>query len=357
LGKGSAEDPAIGNATGKSMAEFNAEAERYLRAGQFGNADAPSRTLNVQRDLKLIPLNDQDGQLAVADLLDGRSASAYRAMVEAKNHTAEAYDGLGQMALQRNDLAAALDNFARAVELESKDASLWVSYAKVETDRVKAGDAIDRALELDPQNAEAHYLLGLRKNDPVQFELATTFAPQNAAYWDALATAYLDQNRFSDAAKAWHSAEQNSADPAMQERMRKAWMSMEGKRLDFQNSEKRRVEDEQKAKIDKLKNKALAQLHTAEARTNEEAPIASGPAPVPWDEVIPVELNGTLKQVECLGAKTRATIVAANGTAVKLMVKNRRGLVCGSAPNRSVSTEYLKRPDEKLGTAGEIDKL
>jgi len=78
---------------------------------------------------------------------------------------------------------------------------------------------------------------------------------------------------------------------------------------------------------------------------------------VPWDEVMPVELRGTLKKVECLGTRTRVTIAAADGSTVALTVKSRKGLVCGSTPNRVVATEYLKRPDEKLGTAGEIEKL
>jgi len=365
LQKGVAEDPAFRNATGKSAAEFTAEAERYLKAGQFGTSDAPSRTLNAQRDLKLVTLTEEDGRLAVADLLDARSEPTYRAMVERKSHMAEAYGGLGQLAMQRNDTAAALDNFSRAVELESKDASLWTAYAKVETDRVKAGDAIARALELDPENAEAHYLLGVRKNDPVQFELATTFAPQNAMYWDALATAYLDQNRFADAAKAWRSAEQNAPDAALRDRMRKAWMSMEGKRLDFETAERRGREEEQRHKTEQLKATSIAELHAAEARINGGTMGATtgattskdGPAPVPWDEVMPVELKGILKKVECLGARTRVTVAAADGTTVALMVKVRKGLVCGSAPNRPISTEYLKRPNEKLGTAGEIEKL
>ena len=356
LQKGVALDPAFRNATGKNNAEFTAESERYLKAGQFAIADAPSRTLNAQRDLKLAVLNEEDGKLAVADLLDTRSEASYRGLLERKKHMAEAYDGLGQLAVQRHDPHTALENFTQAVELESKDASLWLAYAKVETDRVKAGDAIAHALELDPENAEAHYLLGVRKNDPVQFELATTFSPQNALYWDALATAYLDQNRFADAARAWRSAELNAPDDAMRDRMHKAWSGMEAKRLDFETAERRNSEQAAQLKLDQLKSKSLAQLHAAENRVNT-APAAEGSTPVPWDEVMPVALKGTLTQVECLGARTRVTIAAADGTRVKLMVKLRKGLVCASTPNRSVATEYLKRPDERLGTAGEIEKL
>ena len=78
---------------------------------------------------------------------------------------------------------------------------------------------------------------------------------------------------------------------------------------------------------------------------------------MPWDEVVPVELKGVLKQVECTGSRTRVTIASADGTVTKLAVKVRKGLVCGSAPNRAVAVEYLKRANEKLGTAGEIEKL
>ena len=357
LQRGVAEDPAFRNAVGKSAAQFTDEARRYLSAAKFQTADAPSRTLNVQRDLKLVTLDEEDGRLAMADLLDARSESQYRAFVAAKRHLAEAYDGLGQLALLRNNTTEALENFSRAVELESKDASLWIDYAKVETDRVKAGDAIDRALELDPENPEAHYLLGVRKDDPVQLELATTFAPANWVYWDALATAYLDQNRFADAGKAWRSAEQNAPDAATRERMGKAWRSTENRRLDYESAERHRTEEEQRTKTEQLKAKAVAQLHASEAKVNTGGDANSGPAPVPWDEVMPVELSGTVKQVECFAAKTRITVAAADGTTTKLMVKLRRGLVCGSAPDREVKLEYLKRPDQKLGTAGEIEKV
>ena len=356
LQKGVAEDPAFRNATGKSAAEFAAEAQAYLQAGRFETADAPSRTLNAQRDFKLKTLTEEDGKLAIADLLDEHSAAAYQALLAAQSHMAEAYGGLGQLCLQKGDTAGALDNFRQAVELESKDSSLWASYAAVETDRVKAGDALARALELDPESAAAHYLLGVRNNDPVQLELATTFAPRRWQYWDALATAYLDQNRFTDAARAWRAAEQNAPDVSTRAKMEQAWRGMENRRLDFEISQRKQAEADEKAKIDQLKAKAAAQLHAAEARFSK-IPEDTGPAPVPWDEVMPVELKGVLKQVECTGSRTRVTIAAADGTVTKLAVKVRKGLVCGSAPNRAVSVEYLKRTDEKLGTAGEIEKL
>ncbi len=352
LQRGSAEDPAFRNAIGKSAAEFTKEAEAFLKAGQFTKTDAPSRSLNAQHDLKIKALDSEEGKLAVADLLDARSEASYKAMIEAKSHMAEAYDGLGQLALLHEDRAGALENFSRAVELDSKDASLWVAYAQVETDRVKAGDAIEHALDLDPKNPEAHYLLGVRKNDPVQFEMATTFSPQNWIYWDALATAYLDQSRFADAMKAWRTAEQNAPDEATRARMEKKWRGMESSRLDFERTEKKRAEDDERAKIEKLKATALAQLHAVEAKTNG-APVEM--TPVPWDEVMPYELKGTLTRVECLGTRTRISVAEANGKVTKLMVKKRKGLVCGAEPGIPVSLEYLKRPDEKLGTSGEIE--
>ncbi|MDQ6676580.1 MAG: hypothetical protein M3Z09_04715, partial [Acidobacteriota bacterium] len=319
LQKGVAEDAAFTNSIGKSPAEFTAEAGRYLKAGIFNTADAPSRTLNVQRDLKVVTLTDQDGRLAIADLLDSRSESAYRALIDSKSHLAEAYEGLGLLAARNNDTAGALENFRRAVELESNDASLWVSVARTETDRVRAGEAIARALELDPENAEAHYLQGLRTNDPAQFSLAVTFAPQNSTYWDALATAYLDHDQFAEAAKAWRAAEQNAPTDAIRARMRNAWMSMEAKRLDHEESERRRMAEEKRLAIERVKNKAISELHASEARINGVA-ANGGPVPVPWDEVMPVHLEGALSRVECSGPRTIITITE-HGVPVKLLVK------------------------------------
>ena len=74
---------------------------------------------------------------------------------------------------------------------------------------------------------------------------------------------------------------------------------------------------------------------------------------------MPYELKGTLKLVECLGARTqdqhrggkRGRDEADGEDAVRVWL-------CGAAPNTAGEpVEYLKRPDAKLGTAGEIENV
>ncbi len=353
LRNGIDEDPAFRNAIGKSAREFSEEADAYWKRGVFNTADGPGRALNAVRDTKVQILTAADARLAIADLLDSKSESEYQALIKDNRHTTEAYEGLGLLALRANDIDKAKEYFAQATDAGSENAEVWVEYAKIGPNR---GESVARALELDRDNPEAHYLAGLQKDDPEQLKVAANLAPQNVEYWDALAQSYVGKGKYPEAGRAWRSAELAAVDPKEREQMRQRWLGIENRKLDFEDGERRRTAEEKEQELNRLKAEAHARVAAAENKYNNGVAKLDPNVPVvAWDDVHPIHLEGVLKQVECLGKQTRVTVEAADGKQVKLLVKNRKGLTCGAQDARHAALDYDRKADAKLGTAGELE--
>jgi hypothetical protein len=358
LQKGIADDPAYRNAIGKSKKEFEIELDAYFKAGTFSATDGPGKAFSAQRDLTVKPLDASDIQLAMADLLNSDSRAAYQQMLQGKKYFSEANEGLAALSLRDHDEAAALKYLAAATEANSISPGAWLAYAKLETDRPHSNDALLHALELDPKLAEAHYLIGERKHDLEELKKATSLDPRRWEYWNALGEVHLDNNQFPEAAKAYRIAEQAAADPKVQERMHKAWTSIETEKLDYQDSEKRRVTDQKQQELDRLKAKALAELHASEARINNQVGSTNVGNVVSWEEAgLPVMLEGTLRQVDCLGKNTRIVIEGPRQQMFRLLLKDRGKLACGKQEERHVVIEFAPKADSKLGTVGELTSL
>jgi Tfp pilus assembly protein PilF len=358
LQKGIADEPAYRNAIGKSKKEFDAELDAYFKAGVFPSTDGPGRAFSAQRDVPVKPLDASDVQLAMADLLNGDSRAAYQRLIADKKHFAEANEGLALLALRDHDEASALKYLQAATDADTKSPAAWLAYAKLETDRPRSNDAIQHALELDPKLAEAHYLIGDRKHDLDELKKATSLDPRRWEYWNALGDVYLDNNQFPEAAKAYRAAEQAAADPQDREKMHRAWARIETEKLDYQDSEKRRVADEKQQEIDRLKAKALSDLHASEAKINQKLGGSAPDKVVSWEEAgLPVMLEGTLRQVDCLGKDTRVVIEGPNQQMFKLLLKERGKLSCGKQEDRHVSVEYTPKSDARLGTVGELSAI
>lgn len=355
LQKGIADDPAYRNAIGKSKKEFDTELEAYFKAGVFNSSDGPGRAFSAQRDVPVKPLDGSDIDLAMADLLNGDSRAGYQRLIDSKKHFADANEGLALLALREHDDAAALKYLMAATDADSKSPAAWLAYAKLETDRPRSNDALEHALELDPKLAEAHYMLGDRKHDLEELKKATTLNPRQWEYWNALGDLYLDDNKFPEAAKAYRAAEQAAANPKDQERMHKAWSRIETEKLDYQDSEKRRVADDEREELERLKAKALADLHSSEARVNKRLGEYKPDKVVSWEEAgLPVMLEGALRQVDCIGKDTTVVIEGPEKKMFKLSLKDRGKLTCGAQDGRHVSVEYTPKPDAKRGTAGDL---
>jgi tetratricopeptide (TPR) repeat protein len=355
LQKGIADEPAYRNAIGKSKKEFDTELEAYFKAGIFTATDGPGRAFSAQRDVPVKPLDASDIQLAIADLFNGGSRAEYERMIQNKKHVAESHEGLAMLALRDRDEPEALKHLLAATEANSVSPAAWVAYAKLETDRPRSNEALDHALDLDPKMAEAHFMLGERRHDLEELKKATSMNPRRWEYWNALGDVYLDDNKFPEAAKAYRAAEQAAADPKDQERMRKAWSRIETEKLDYQDSEKRRVSDDKQQELDRLKAKAISDLHASEAQINKRLGGSTRDKAVPWEEAgLPIMLDGALRQVECLGKDTRVTIEGPQKQLFKLALKDRGTLACGAQDGRRITVEYISKSNERLGTVGEL---
>ena len=370
LRKGVAEDAAYRNAFGRSAAEVEKQAAQHFAAGNFQTTSLSSLPMSAH-DFEPREVSETDIRLARADLLAGsRSAGEYQALVRDKVKLAEAYEGLGLLALRDGRKEEARKDFAAAVENNSASARAYIEYARLEPDSAKAETALRRAAAINPKLDEPFALLAERDTDPrhraLHLKEAAQRNPRNAAYWKALAEAYLADHNYAEAAKAWSAGEQAAADPAERERMHQARMSIEQQRLDFEDAERRREAEEKERDLQRLKQEARAEVQALEQKYNQGEPAAAGDKAVPWwDGPAPAgKAHGTLKQVDCLGRQARLVLDTDDHKPLKLLVPDpsritivgggEQALGCGQQKPRRVTVEYFPKANARLATAGEV---
>ena len=364
LRKGVADDPAYRNAFGKSAAEIEAQTKTHFAAGNFPTTTLSSRPMSPN-DFAERQVSDADARLARADLLTGsQSAAEYEALLRDHVKVAEAEEGLGLLALRDQRRDEARRHFEAATVAGSGSARCYIDYAKLEPDNEKAMQALLRAAGINSKLDEPFALMATRDTDPAKrlahWKAAAERNPRNASYWQALAEAYLADNNFSEAAKAWDQGAQAAADPAQRARMLEARASIEQQRLEFEDVKRR----QEAAEVEKLKRQAQSDLHALEDKYRE--PGANQEKPVPWSDFPRPsgKLIGVLKQVDCLGAKTRLVVEGDDRKISRLLLTDPgkvgiigggdRTLNCGPQKARRVTIEYFPKTDSRLATAGEI---
>lgn len=368
LRRGVAEGPAYQNAFGKPPAQVEAQASQHLAAGGFRTTSLNSRPM-APADFPERPVTEADARLARADLLAGaQSAAEYRGLLNDKLKLAEAWEGLGLLALRDGRPEEARQFFADAIQAGSSSARCHIEYAKVEPDAAKAGQALLKAGALNPKLDEPFVLLARSETDPQQrlahWKAATERNPRNFSAWQALAECYLAEHDYAGAAKAWTRAEQAATDPAARERMRQARMGIEQQRLDYEAADKQRRAEEESRELEKLKADARAHVREIEARFNGGLPPTSTPGAVPWwgGAKPDAKLSGLLTQVDCQGNRLRLTVMGADGKTTTLLVPDpaqiivsgkEPSLACGAHKHR-VTIEYFVKADARLRTAGEV---
>jgi hypothetical protein len=363
-------EAAYRNAVAKTPAEVSKLADQFLAAGHFQTVEVASRPMSPN-DFPEKPVEAAAARLALADLLLGEaSRTAYQKMIQDKVSVAEAWEGLGLMALHAGQKDAAREHFAKAMDAGAQSAGVYIEYARLEPDKAKARAALEKAVKANPKLAEPHVLMAERESDLdrkiAELQAAVKLDARNAAWWQALAEAYLAEHNYGDAAKAWRSAEQAATTDADRDRYRQARVAIEQQRLDYEAAERRRQEEEKQRELEKLKAEARAQLHAAEAKANQGGATASAEKPVPWWEGPKPSghSTGMLKQVDCLGKQFRLLVETADAKTIRLLVPDssqvtilgggEQTLTCGRQKPRRVSIEYFPKANAKLATAGEV---
>jgi hypothetical protein len=364
LRKGVTDDPAYRNAFGKSAAEVEAQTRAHFATGNFPTTTLSSRPMSPN-DFAERQVSDSDARLARADLLAGaQSAAEYEALLRDHAKVAEAEEGLGLLALRDQQRDEARRHFEAATMAGSSSARCYIEYAKLEPDNEKAMQALLKAAGINSKLDEPFALMASRDTDPAKrlahWKAAAERNPRNASYWQALAEAYLADNNFAEAAKAWDQGAQAATDPAQRARMLQARASIEQQRLDFEEAQRQK----EAADLEKLKQQAQSDLHALENKYRE--PGASQEKPVPWSEFPRPsgKVIGILKQVDCLGAKTRVVVEGDDRKVSKLLLTDpgkvaiigggEQTLSCGPQKARRVTIEYFPKADSRLATAGEI---
>ena len=367
LRKGVDQEPAFRNAFGKSPAEIETQAKQHLAAGNFQTTMLSSRPLS-ERDFVERQVSDADARLARADLLAGsQSAAEYQALLRNQARVAEAEEGLGILALRDKHPDEAKRHFAASMAAGSTSARCYMEYAKLEPDNQKATEALLHAAGINSKLDEPFALLAARDTDPAKrlahLKAAAERDPRNAAYWKALAEAYVAQHNYAEAAKAWDQGAQAATDPAERDRMRQARLAIEEQRLDYEAAERKREADEKAREIENLKSEARAEVHALEQKYKTDTPNPNQKVVPWWDGPKPSgKVTGLLKQVDCLGSQARMVIESGDHKTVRLLIPDPTKLVvtggdqalgCGAQKPRQVSVEYFPKTNARLATAGE----
>ena len=193
--------------------------------------------------------------------------------------------------------------FERAIAMGSRDARTYFELAALNHD-----DAlIEKALTIDPNFAEAHFLLGVRLTDDGNFasavshlEKAVTLQPRRFTYWNALAYA---QAKSGDRQAASASARRASilAHTPQEEHMAAA----------------------------------LTQLASAPPSAAEKKPEVTTP-PSWQDPKGDARIDGTLTEVDCSADPVRLTVSAA-GKTIELSVRDPAEVVLVNAEGASTT--------------------
>ncbi len=228
---------------GEDGQKFNADVDRYFAAGVFQAVQAPNRALNGERDFITTVMAADDFQLARADMLGPGAEAIYVSLVKAGKHPVEANEGLGFLALHAGDEEKASGYFAEAYKAGSRNVVALTTYGKSEKHYDVAIEVLQKALEVDPKYAPAHWELGDKYDDPGQrlgeWKIALGLAPHNVDWWVIYAHLNEGQKHWAEAGRAWVAAAEATTDPAKRETYLKARADIEQQRLDGEAAQKK----------------------------------------------------------------------------------------------------------------------
>ncbi len=367
---------AFQKAFGKSMREVVSDLHRYIQQSTL-----PGRLFDVtleksaeNPEIKEVTPLESGLMLAniLADLNRIDEAKQAYAKLAAENPAGpEIPEALGYLAWRQGKLDEARADFSKAVELGSRNARMYYEYYAMAG---QAGEPRDRqilllrrALELDPEYHDARLQLGfllMADSDHAgalaQFARLKSVEPeQSFQFFRAAAyAAYRTGDKEGARANAKRAAE-----------------------LATNPTEKTAIEDLEAA-IDARRGDSL-QATAARPATEEESgarpALQRGAAPLSAREQAPIPelpkrraltaVEGTLDQIDCLGATARIRMTA-GGRSVGLLIDKPNGievrgaqagtftLTCGPQKvRRKVRVEYEPNVNNNLGTIGLVRVL
>ena len=336
---------AFRDAFGRPFEEAAGDLPRHLRAPALPavilalDAAAPP-----SREAAAEALEPSDAELLLADLAfqTGRFAlaeAAYRKLA-ASGESARLATRLGALALRLGRKEDARAHLSRAITLGSREAMTYFEYAVLLGEengrREEIAKNLERAAGLNPNFAEAHFLLGnlelaagRAREAAERFLRAAEILPRQAVFWHAAALALHETGETDQARRAAFRARDAAADERETEMAEAAIRLVSAPRA----------------------------APPADAR-----PAVS--IPKSWENPRgDRRAQGTLRRIDCLGAAARFHLES-EGRPLKLYVSNPGEVLlrnassvtfefrCGEQKPLPVEVEYREAPDAATGTAG-----
>lgn len=336
-------------AFGKTRDTAMTDLKRYISSAQLPYLEIALPPDAESPQAKTERLDDTGAALLTAELLVSvgklkEALKAYRKLEEHQPDRADVQTALGLLALRRREYDEARRRLSRALELGSREASTHFEYAMLLRDTNGDPAQIDahlrKTLELNPSHAEAHFLLGLaasrqRKHSEALMHLgrAASILPRQSSFWHALAVAYHEAGDDDAARRSAYRALDNAAN-AHEAGMAKAALEMAGK--------EQRPPGEKKPDVF---------------------------TPPSWENPTgDSHIQGTLRRIDCFSQGARM-FVETGGRHVSVYVRNPGEVLlrhpssltfeftCGVQKPRQVSIQYTARPDQRLGTVGDVTSI
>ncbi len=326
------------------------------------------------------PLDPLEAELIQAKLLArvGKIDEADRRFAEYQKQRPDdwrAEEALGYRYWRWNDLEPAREHFARAVELGSTNARMYFEYSALArqagTKSAEVIPLLKKAVELDPEYREAHfmlgqYLLGERDYEAAlrQFSLVKKVTPERALpLFHNIALAYIGMDKLDEAEKAADRARQYARTP--EEQTQVEGVSTYLRQVREQNEYRRQMAERrsmpQDALVGGVKDSGRPRLSREPGWAVEE------PARVPVEKKT-IRVEGSLQSVDCLGQRARLNVYVdgelrsfAVYDPTSVVLKGTDGavveLTCSQQKLTPVVVEYEPREDGELGTIGAVRVL
>ncbi|GIU73457.1 MAG: hypothetical protein KatS3mg004_0544 [Bryobacteraceae bacterium] len=368
LAAGADWNTAFRNAFGRRAAEFEAEVDRYVAAGQFRTLSLPGRPLDPRIAFPVVPMLPSRLRVLPADLLMARGAPpeevrrAYQRAIEERPGPL-AFEGLGLALLAEGAKEEARTAFESMKKLMDP-----------QRDRCARGllelGLYEEAAQKNPRWAEPYIRAAAREPGPVRraylLKKAAELRPRDPELWQALARAQSEAKQYADAEKSWRAAERVARSEQERERIARAREQFEQARFEAEAAERARRRKEEQDELERLRKEALERIREAEQRASQGA--MEGKKKIePWWEGPPTQtFTGTLESIQCQGRTARLMLKDPAGKAVTMVISDPGKVVvfgagqqqvqlgCGpQKPARRVKIEYVARP----GGPGEVASL
>ncbi len=227
---GGPSDEALTKVYGRSLEEITADLRAWVRTRRITPQLLPPPA-GPEAPIEVSGVSLLTWRSVLADLLMAtgkleRAEEAYRQLEEESPENPDFPAALATIALQRRDWAIARQHWRTAMQLGLRDAALCYRFAVIASDAGFPGDevrlSLQRAVALQPEFDDAHYMLGLLESNAgryqeavAQFGAMRVVAPaRQFAYWVALADAYNQLGRREEAKAAARNARDHAANRA-----------------------------------------------------------------------------------------------------------------------------------------------